>query len=293
MKKNSVMQGTVKKMPLKMVTPDPEQPRQSFDDTALKQLSDSISDKGMMHPITVEPKLKGKYMIVDGERRFRAAKRLGLTSVPVNVLSKSLDEAERNIIRFQIQENHQQWSVFEKAEAMYALKNALGLSTAELARSLSIIPSTAQNYMNALSFPKKERRLAIEMKIPFVYIMALSNMQNIMPKEIEKDYPDYLVRVLKKYKAGYIRNDKELRVINRLIKAGAYDVIRKFFKKLDYTAIQAEMDSDYVKDRHVDSVINRAKCLLRDIRVLKKNKLKVNKIGTAVFDELVEEILSV
>ena len=70
---------------LKLVSPNPHQPRQKFDEKSLKELAQSIREKGIIQPITVRTRDKG-YELIAGERRLRAAKLAGLTEVPAHVL---------------------------------------------------------------------------------------------------------------------------------------------------------------------------------------------------------------
>ena len=125
MSKKKVFAGDVKVVLITKLMPDPNQPRQDFDEAEMNKLKDSIMDKGIMTPITVEPLSNNKYLIVDGERRFRTAVALKMNEVPVNILPFKLNEFDRNIIRFQLQETHKQWTPFEKAEAMSYLKQNL------------------------------------------------------------------------------------------------------------------------------------------------------------------------
>ena len=71
---------------LKLINPNPNQPRKHFDDYALNELSDSISEKGLISPITVR-KIKKGYELIAGERRWRALKYLNKRTVPAYVLN--------------------------------------------------------------------------------------------------------------------------------------------------------------------------------------------------------------
>ena len=80
-------------LPLREIEPDPEQPRKRFDDDALNQLADSITENGLLQPIAVRPQGLGGYSIVAGERRWRACRMAGLTEVPVVVKDVSDEQA--------------------------------------------------------------------------------------------------------------------------------------------------------------------------------------------------------
>ena len=74
----------VETLPLREIEPDPGQPRKTFDDETLAELSASIAEHGLLQPIAVRPKPSGGYLIVAGERRWRASRMAGLTEVPVD-----------------------------------------------------------------------------------------------------------------------------------------------------------------------------------------------------------------
>ena len=77
---------------LSEIEPNKDQPRAYFDEEALSELADSIEKHGLLQPIVVRPMLGGTYQIVAGERRWRACRMAGLTSVPVIV--KELDDKQ-------------------------------------------------------------------------------------------------------------------------------------------------------------------------------------------------------
>ena len=69
----------IETLPLREIEPDPDQPRKTFDDETLAELASSIAEHGLIQPIAVRPKLSGGYLIVAGERRWRACRMAGLT----------------------------------------------------------------------------------------------------------------------------------------------------------------------------------------------------------------------
>lgn len=68
------------------IEPDKNQPRKAFDDTALSELAASITEHGVLQPIVVRPSPAGGYIIVAGERRWRAARLAGLTEIPLSLI---------------------------------------------------------------------------------------------------------------------------------------------------------------------------------------------------------------
>ncbi|MFD2434350.1 ParB/RepB/Spo0J family partition protein [Mesonia maritima] len=112
-KKSSVLQ--IQNLPLGNIKPDPEQPRKTFNKDALQQLSESIENHGVIQPITVR-QLNGHYIIVMGERRYRASKLAGKTTIPCIVRTYE----NNDVLEFQIIENLQRQDVepTEEAEAI-------------------------------------------------------------------------------------------------------------------------------------------------------------------------------
>src|SRR3990167_2828370 len=99
-----------------LVHPDPKQPRQEFDPEDLRILQKSIASHGILQPLVVEKNGKG-YLIVDGERRYRAAKLNALKTLPVEIVPQ-MSVLTRFIKRFHLQEQHKNWSWFDKARAI-------------------------------------------------------------------------------------------------------------------------------------------------------------------------------
>lgn len=125
------------------IAPSPFQPRKSFDDSDLIQLAESIRRSGMMQPVIVRPIASGGYELVAGERRWRAAKRIGLPRIPA-ILRELEDEdaAELAII-----ENVQRkdLSAMERAWGFRALAEKFGLSHAQVAERVGLERSSVTN----------------------------------------------------------------------------------------------------------------------------------------------------
>lgn len=128
---------------------NPNQPRKVFDETALKELAESISQHGVIMPIIVNKSDNGKFMIIAGERRFRASKIAGLTKVPVIV--KNYDA--RQIKEISLIENLQREDLnpIEAATAMKSLMSDYGLTQEELADRIGKSRPAIANTLRLLS----------------------------------------------------------------------------------------------------------------------------------------------
>lgn len=127
------------------IVPDENQPRKLFEPSKLASLKDSVKRLGVMTPITVE-RVGNKFLIVDGERRYRVSKDLGLKSISA-VIIESQTLADRLIQQFHIQEQKEEWTSTEKASTIYNLSQELGVSLQKVCDLLSLDVRTARNYV--------------------------------------------------------------------------------------------------------------------------------------------------
>ncbi len=136
---------------------NPKQPRRTFDETALEELAGSLKAKGVLQAILVrpDPKEKGKYQIIAGERRWRAAKLAGLTSIPAVV--RDTDELE--LLEIGIIENVQRSDLnpIEEAEAYEALMKRFGRTQDSLATSVGKSRVHITNTLRLLQLPEGAR----------------------------------------------------------------------------------------------------------------------------------------
>ena len=121
-------------MKLELISANPNQPRKNFDEQALKELADSIKKHGVIMPIVVNDNHDGTYMIIAGERRFRATKLAGLETIPVVIRNYS----EREIKEISLIENLQREDLnpIEAATAMKELMTTYKLTQDELAERI-------------------------------------------------------------------------------------------------------------------------------------------------------------
>ena len=133
------------------ITPNVNQPRKSFDDDSLAELSASIKNQGVLQPLLVEKITDDSYDIVAGERRFRAAKIAGLSEVPVIV--KSFNEVQR--IEVALIENIQRENLnaIDEAAAYQYLIQKSGLTQEEVAEKVGKKRSTVTNSLRLLQLP--------------------------------------------------------------------------------------------------------------------------------------------
>ncbi len=144
---------------------NPAQPRRSFDDGELRELAESLKTKGVLQAILVrpDPKEAGKYQIIAGERRWRAARMAGLTSIPAVV--KDVDELA--LLEIGIIENVQRadLNAIDEAEAYDALIKRFGRTQDSLATSVGKSRVHISNTLRLLQLPEGARRHVREGRI--------------------------------------------------------------------------------------------------------------------------------
>jgi ParB family chromosome partitioning protein len=161
-------------VPVNAVTPNPKQPRSRFDDETLAALAASIREVGILQPIVVRRADDGRYELIAGERRLRAAKVAGLATVPV-VLRESHDE---DLLREALIENihREDLNPVEQAEAFRQLLEELGLKQEELADRVGVSRSHIANTIRLLSLPLEVQQLLIDQKISAGHARALLSL---------------------------------------------------------------------------------------------------------------------
>ena len=147
---------------LSRLEPDPEQPRKDFGEDEINELADSIKTHGVFQPLLVQKKDRG-YMIVAGERRWRAAKIAGLHEVPVIV--REWNEQEK--VEIQLLENlqRQKLNPIEEGQAYKRLLSDYGLKQDELGERIGKNRVTITNAMRLLKLDQRVQQMVIEGKL--------------------------------------------------------------------------------------------------------------------------------
>ena len=138
------------------IKPNPDQPRRDFNNTSLDELSKSIKEKGVITPITVRESNKG-YEIIAGERRWRAAKKAKLKSIPVYILNIG-DEAEMMEVALIENIQREDLNPIEEAEGYAVLNSKYSLSHDGIAKTIGKKRTTISNALRLLKLPPEIRK---------------------------------------------------------------------------------------------------------------------------------------
>jgi ParB family chromosome partitioning protein len=150
--------------------PNPFQPRLSMDAASLQSLAASIRESGMVQPILVRP-LDGRYQIIAGERRWRAALELGLPTVPVTIRRVPDDRMLELALVENIQ--RQELSPLEEAQAYVRLQEELRLTQEQVAQKVGRDRTTVTNTIRLLRLPREVRELLAQRRLDAGHARAL------------------------------------------------------------------------------------------------------------------------
>ena len=167
---------SISKIKLNHIHPNPNQPRKLFDVVALNELAASISEKGLISPITVR-KVKNGYELIAGERRWRALKYLKKRNVPAYVLDT---KNSSDVMEMALVENIQREDLnsIEESEAYSVLNKKYGLSHASIAKAVGKKRVTISNSLRLLKLPSEIRKSLIERKISAGHARAILQMKS-------------------------------------------------------------------------------------------------------------------
>jgi ParB family chromosome partitioning protein len=163
-------QQQMRQVPLKLVDPNPYQPRRIFREQAIEELAQSIRVDGLIQPIVVQ-RQGTRYTLVVGERRFRAAKLAGLAEIPAIVQ----DIAQDRVLEVTLVENIQREDLnpIEVAHALRTMTQELGLSHEELAERTGKDRTTITNLLRLLRLPSDIQQLVAERRLSMGHARAL------------------------------------------------------------------------------------------------------------------------
>lgn len=157
------------------IEPNRSQPRKNFDDETISALADSIKQHGILQPLLVRPYGSG-YQIVAGERRWRAARMLGMSEVPVQI--KELTDSEAMQIALIENLQRENLNPIEEAQGYYELTENFGMTQEEISKTVGRSRSAIANAMRLLSLPEEVRTMLEDGELSVGHAKALLSFDN-------------------------------------------------------------------------------------------------------------------
>lgn len=174
--------ASISEIPLESVNANPYQPRKEFDDEALAELAQSIKKQGVITPVTVRQMADGTYQLIAGERRTRAARRAGLTTIPAYIRVAT----DTQMMEMALVENIQrsELGAMEVALAYKALVEECQLTHEELSDRVGKSRSTITNYLRLLDLPAETQLALSRDQISMAHARALAGVEDT-PKHLD------------------------------------------------------------------------------------------------------------
>ena len=171
----STKESDIIEIPINEIRSNPHQPREYFNEDALKELSESIKENGVIEPIIVKKSIKG-YDLVAGERRTKAASMAGLTTIPAIIR----DFTDRQMMEIALIENIQRQDLtpIEESRAYKKYINNTGLTQEEVAKRFGKSRSYITNLLGLLTLPKSVQNELINEKISMSHARVLSKIDD-------------------------------------------------------------------------------------------------------------------
>lgn len=222
------------------IHPNPDQPRRLFDEDAIDELAESIREHGILQPIIVVRSNQG-YIIVAGERRFRASKKAGLKKVPVIIRSLN----DQNQLEVSLIENIQRrdLNTIETATAYAKLRDQFNMTIEQISKRVHKSPSAVTNTMRLLKLPKEvvvtiaEGRLTEGQARPLIG-QSDDTVVQLVPRIINEDWSarkveQYVVNLKKAAEDLASKNGSEKELGKKNLAAIYESEIKNFGEKLN------------------------------------------------------------
>lgn len=159
-------------IPIDQISPNPYQPRKTFNDSSIEELARSVREHGIIQPLVVTKTGDNRYRLIAGERRFRAAQKAGLDSVPV-VIKESM--ADGDILQVALIENIQREDLnpIEEAYAYHQLHEEFALTQEEISKRVGKERSTVANFLRLLRLPDSVKKLLASGRLSMGHARAI------------------------------------------------------------------------------------------------------------------------
>ncbi len=201
--KNPINNG-VQKINISQIIPNPFQPRKNFKDEELKELSSSINNQGLIQPIIVKPTTNKQFLIIAGERRWRACQLNGMHEI--DCIVKDLDDT--NVLEAALIENIQRedLNVIEEANAYKGLVDINKINNESLAKLIGKSSSHVSNILRLLELDKNIQQMVINGEISMGHARALIGVPDAFNKAKEIIEKKLSVRQVEKITSEFKKN---------------------------------------------------------------------------------------
>jgi ParB family chromosome partitioning protein len=260
----------IRNIPIDRLVTHSMQPRKDFGD--LEEMAQSITEKGILEPILIRPK-NGKFEIVAGERRYRAAQLAGLTEIPCI----EHDIADNEALELSIIENIQRkdLDIYEQAFSLKSLSEIYGYTHQEIAKKIGKSRVTVTELIRVTDLPEEILKTCMELNInsktfllELVKLESIEEMAEMLKNYSEKPFSRDKIKEKRKRKEEIDDNDEEKNPVDKTLK---FNIIS------EDKAVKIKFD---IKSRPTDknTIIKLLENLIEDIKANKIKEFDINQV---------------
>jgi len=240
--------STINEIPLDAISPNPNQPRRDFDESALNELANSIKQIGIIQPITLRQVSDGKYQIIAGERRWRASQKAGLTSIPAYIRTAEDD----SVMEMALVENIQREDLnpIEIALAYQQLLEQDGMTQEKVSERVGKSRAAIANFVRLLKLPAQVQmalqkrtidtghaRALLSLDSPSLQVKVFNDIQkrNCSVREVEE--------MVQRIKNGDVAVNETKKAKPKSVSNGAYKELESRLSKFFDSKVQLNVSS--------------------------------------------------
>lgn len=246
--------GEPAEIDIRLIQPNPDQPRKQFEQEELDELCDSIREFGIIQPLIVK-KDRDAYILIAGERRLRAAASLGMTTVPAVIREAS--DKESALIALIENVQRENLSYIEEAQAYRRLITEHGLTQTEVAKKVGKRQSTISNKLRLLSLPSEIVQMLLENNLSERHARALLRIDDdAVRKQLLDKIVKYNLNVTQSEKlvSDFLEKEKKKQMTTERIRFINYKLYVNTIRKAFQTIHEAEKDAVYSQEDLGDSI---------------------------------------
>ncbi|HEV7921399.1 MAG TPA: ParB/RepB/Spo0J family partition protein [Thermoanaerobaculia bacterium] len=169
-------------VPIEQVSPNPLQPRKFFNEASIDELARSVREHGIVQPLVVTRSGENRYKLIAGERRYRAAQKAGLTTVPV-VIKEMMTDGDALEIALIENIQREDLNPIEEALAYHQLHEEFGLTQEEISKRVGKERSTVANVLRLLKLPDQVKKLLASGQLSMGHARALLAVESTKKQE--------------------------------------------------------------------------------------------------------------
>jgi len=290
----------IKQIPIGKVIPDKDQPRKVFNIKELEDLASSITKEGQLQPLLLESNYSQEkddgsgsdFLILDGERRYRANIFLKSEKVPATIITGPLTPERRAEIRFNVQEQHASWNDMDKAKAIFDYKRSSGLTLQEVADKLNLHLPKVHAYLSIVDFSETAQNFIAENNIQFSYLTyAIRIVKSYMALTEKFTREEIETMVLTKIANGIFKTVPEIQNFSKTVQSESDKQI-----KIDFIEIPEMTYYEYIESLKVDAkefTVKLQKVLLNlnfELKKAKDKNFRVYDEQFAVWEEITNKM---